>query len=348
MSDSSSDLDGPSELSPRDAFERYVDRRRTEITAGSASTYYYRLKLWAEWCEQHGIEHVGELSGWTFEQYEATRAGEDVAVSTLHNEMETLKTHVEYLERIEAVEAGLAAKVNVPEVPEGEKSRDTKLTTDDALAQIQFYRSNENTFGTRHHVFLELAWHTGARLGALRGLDLRDYNRRERYVEFVHRPQTDTPLKNKRHGERMVKLLPEVCTAVDAYIWTHRWDKHDNFGRQPLLASLQGRPARNTVRVWSYEATFPCLRGPCPHGHEPASCEFKSHNHASKCPSSRAPHHIRTGSITWHRDRGYPKEATAERVNASQEVIDRFYDKATKYDEMELRRGPHLEKLKLD
>jgi len=341
-------VSGPRGLSPRDAWKRYVDRRRTELTDGSADSYHYRLKLFGHWCEDRGIETVDELNGWLLDEYRAHRAGEGIASTTLHNEMETLRGLVEYLEAIGAVEDGLAEKVDVPRVPEDEKSRETKLSTDDALEILRYHRSNDETYGSLFHAILEVAWHTGARLGALRGLDLRDLDRDVGYVEFVHRPETGTPLKNKRKGERMVKLLPEVIDVLDAYIAGDRRPNHDEHGRQPLFTSTRGRPGRNTVRVWSYRATMPCVHGPCPHGHDPDDCEFRTHTHASKCPSSRAPHHIRTGSITWHQDRGIPKEVTAERVNASQRVIDRHYDKATKFEEMELRRGPHMDKLSLD
>ncbi len=339
----------PSELSPREARQRYIDRRRTELTEGSISTYHYRLKLWVEWCEEQDIETVGDLSGWIFDEYEAMRSGEDLAASTLHSEMETLKDHVEYLERIEAVEDGLSEKINVPDVPQDERSRETKLDTDDAVQLIRHYRDSETDYGTNFHALLELAWHTGARLGALRGLDLRDYDSGEQYVEFVHRPQTDTPLKNKTHGERVVSLRREVCDAIDSYVRNERPDAHDDHGRQPLFATIQRRrPSKTTFRTWAYRATMPCVAGGCPHGYDPDTCEFRSHTHASKCPSSRSPHHIRTGSITWHRDCGFPREVTAERVNASQDVIDEFYDKATKMERMQLRRRPHLEKLQIE
>ncbi|UPV75892.1 site-specific integrase [Halorussus limi] len=339
----------PEKLSPREAWQRYIDRRRTELTQGSISTYNYRLKLWCEWCERQGIETVSELSGWTFDQYESMRAGKDLAPNTLHNEMETLKDHVAYLERIEAVDDGLSEKINVPDVPQDERSRETKLDTDDATQLIRHYRNSESDYGTNFHVVLELAWHTGARLGALRGLDLRDYDSGEQYVEFVHRPQSDTPLKNKTHGERVVSLRREVCNVVDAYIRNERKDAHDDHGRQPLFTTIQrNRPQKGTFRTWSYRATMPCVTGGCPHGYDPDTCEFRNHTHASKCPSSRSPHHIRTGSITWHRDCGFPREVTAERVNASQDVIDEFYDKATKMERMQLRRRPHLDKLEIE
>ena len=334
-------------MTPREAWQRYLDGRRTEITDESASTYHYRLKLFVEWCEENEVETVSELTGWVLDQYENSRSGEGVAATTLHNEMETLQSFVEYLERIEAVDDGLADRVNIPDVPDDEKSRETKLETDRAIALLQHYRSSEQA-GYRNHALLEVAWHTGARLGGIRALDLRDFDASEQLLEFVHRPETETPLKNKRHGERVVALRDGVAKTLRQYIQSERWDKHDDHGRQPLFTSTQGRPSTNTMRAWMYAATFPCVRGPCPHGHDPETCEFRSHTHASKCPSARAPHHVRTGSITWHQDRGVPREVTAERVNASQNVIDRYYDKATKRERMELRRRPHLEKLEIE
>ncbi|MCU4741167.1 tyrosine-type recombinase/integrase [Natronoglomus mannanivorans] len=340
-------MKGPEDLSPRDAWMRYLNGRRTELTDESASTYHYRLKLFVEWCEKNEIDAVAELNGWVLDQYESARSGEGVAATTLHNEMETLHSFVEYLERIEAVDDGLPNKVNVPEVPDDQKSRETNLGADRALGLIRYYRSSDR-FASRHHALLEIAWHTGARVGGIRALDLRDFDANEQTLEFVHRPETGTPLKNKRHGERVVALRDGVRRTLQAYIRTERWDKHDENGRQPLFTSLQGRPSTNTLRTWMYAATWPCVRMECPHGHDSATCEFKNHTHASKCPSARSPHHVRTGSITWHRDRGVPREVTAERVNASQDVIDRYYDKATKRERMELRRRPHLEKLDIE
>lgn len=342
---------GPSDLSPGEAFHRYVDWRRTEVTAGSAETYHYRLKLWAEWCEDEGIESVSEFSGWTFERFESARSGARLAASTLHNEMETLKSHVEYLKRIEAVDDGLSKKVNVPKVPEDERSRDTMLTTDSAVALLRYYRSSDvsGDYGTRFHALLELAWHSGARLGAIRGLDLRDYDSGNECVEFVHRPETDTPLKNKKNGERVVGLRRPVCDAIDTYIRHHRWDGHDEHGRQPLFVTIQKRRASPAaIRAWAYQATFPCVYGPCPHGHDPRDCEFRSHSKASRCPSSRAPHHIRTGSITFHRDRGFPRDETRERVDASEDVIDEYYDKANAVERMELRRRQYVDILSIE
>ena len=96
----------------------------------------------------------------------------------------------------------------------------------------------------------------------------------------------------------------------------------------PLLASSRGRPVANTLRAWCYNATQPCLHSECPHGKSRESCEWTRIQHGSKCPSSRSPHPIRTGAITYLLNAGWPPEDVAERVNSSVETIEQHYDKA--------------------
>ena len=337
----------PGEMTPRDAVQRYLDNRRPEITDGTYSSYYYRLKLFVEWCEREGVAQVQQIDGWTIDEFRADRAAKGIESSTLHNEMETLEQFCDYLERIEAVDEGLAGRVDVPDVPKDERSRDKMLEPDDAKRLLEGFRSSERHYASKFHVLLELAWHTGARLGALRALDLRDIDLEEDFIKFVHRPETGTSLKKKRNGERMVSLLPEVTDVLSQYI-RERSDVHDDYGRQPLLITAhRGRPSENAIRSWMYQATFPCRFSDCPHGKDPSTCEFRNYTSASGCPSSRSPHHVRTGSITWHRDRGLPPEITANRVNAAVDTIEEYYDKASQREAMENRRRPHIEKLSL-
>jgi len=317
----------PAELSPRDAWQRYVDRRRPESTEHSARSYYYSLKLFAEWCEDNQIESVSDFTGWTFESYETKRSGDDLAPITLRREMQTLKQFVEYLERIEAVEQGLSEKVHVPNVDPEDESSDTKLPSDQATALLQHYRQTEPA--SRRHAVLEVLWHVGCRLGALRGLDVRDYYPEEQYLEFHHRPETDTPLKNKMDGARPVALPDPVVETLDRYLdSSNYWEKYDDHGRQPLFPSRQGRPGHNTVRTICYEATLPCNYTECPHDRDPESCEWTKRNQSSKCPSSRSPHQIRTGSITWQLDSGIPPEVVSARANVGVQTLRKHYDKA--------------------
>lgn len=341
-------MTGPTDLTPRRAASRYLDSRRTEITDSTYTSYRYRLKLFVDWCEREGIARVGDLDGWMMDEYRAHRSGEGVSPSTLHNELDTLNLFAEYLDRIEATD-DLADSIEVPTVPKDERSRETKLDPDQAARLIRGYRSSPEEYGTRFHVLLEIEWHTGARVGAIRSLDLRDVDADDRYLSFEHRPETDTPLKKKQNGERLVGISDEVARAIQYYVGRHRKDAHDEYGRQPLFVTVHGdRPSASALRSWMYQATWPCRFAECPHGHDPDFCEFKNYTRASACPSARAPHHVRTGSLTWHRDRGIPPEVLKERANASEETIREYYDKATKREEMENRRRDYLDNLEID
>jgi predicted naringenin-chalcone synthase len=72
----------------------------------------------------------------------------------------------------------------------------------------------------------------------------------------------------------------------------------------------------------------------------------------SKCPSTRSPHPIRTGSITWQLNQGVPREVVSQRCNTDQ--IEEFYDKPDEderwrryHDQMERQRRQHVDSLDL-
>jgi integrase len=344
----------PGNLTPREAIRRYLRRRAPDATEKSLEGWEYRLKLFADWCDSVGIETVGDLRRYDLDEYYELRSAEIEPV-TLEGEMWTLSMFCEFLDSIGATD-DLADGVRIPDLDPEDRSSDTKLDTDDALALIRYYRNSEDDYGTRAHALLELAWITGARQGGLRALDVRDvYLDEAPYVEFRHRPDHGTPLKNKLAGVRPVALPRATAGVLQEYIRSHRYDVRDGRGRQPLLASTKGRPTPNTVRVWSYLATQPCIHGPCPHGKDRDTCQWTEYSHSSKCPSSRSPHHIRTGAITWMLNLGWPPEDVAERVNASVQTIEQHYDKADPderrrrlRERMEHRRRPLVEDLDIE
>ena len=324
----------PSALSVREAIERYLRRRRADSTESSVKAWKYRLKLFREWTEEVQIESVGELRGYDFDDYYEHRASQ-IAPVTLEGEMWTLRMFVEYLEQLDAVGNGLHESVRIPDLDPDERSSEVSLDRDPALALLRYYRNSDAERARRRHAFLELAWYTGARQGALRGLDVRDLYLRlddddeQSWVEFRHRPESGTPLKNKIRGERPVGIPDRVARVLSEYVGQYRYDSHDDSGRQPLLASSRGRAGEATIRAWSYRATIPCLHGTCPHGKDPDTCDWVDYHEAAKCPSSRSPHQIRTGSITWQLNIGIPPEVVAERVNASVKTIADHYDWAS-------------------
>jgi len=337
------DRPAPEEMPVRSAQERYLRRRSADSTEQSVTAWRYRLKLFTEFCEGIGVDRVGDLQRFDIDEYFERRAS-SVAPATLEGEMHTLSSFIEFLEDLGAVDDGLADAVRIPNVDQADRVDETKLETDRALALLRFYRNSPDWFGTRTHVWLELAWITGARQGGLRALDIRDVDLDGMFLFFKHRPP-QTPLKNGLDGERPVTLPDQTVAALERYIDHHRYDVRDEHDRQPLLASRYGRPEPNTVRTWSYQATLPCVRTDCPHGRERGSCEYTEFAHASKCPSSRSPHQIRTGAITWLLNLGWDQRDVAERVNAAEKTIEQHYDQADRrerhrrmLDRMETRR----------
>ena len=324
---------GASDLTVRRAIERYLRRRQSDSTDSSVEAWKYRLKLFREWCDSLDIKRVDELTGFDFDEYYELRASE-IAPVTLEGEMWTLRMFAQYLEQLGVVDDEIHEAVRIPDLDPEDRSSQVALDAEPALALIEYYRNSKRDRATRYHAFLELAWYTGARQSGLRALDLRDFYPRvssgeQSWLEFHNREDTGTRLKNGIRGERPVGVPDETARVLQEFIRENRVDSHDEYGRQALFSTYEGRAVEGTVRSWSYATTLPCLHGACPHGKERETCKWTDHDHTSKCPSSRSPHHIRTGSITWQLNIGIPPEVVAERVNATVKTIEDHYDWAS-------------------
>ena len=337
VSDTTDD-DGPASLSPGDAVDRFLKKRQTDSTDRTLRSYRNRLKPFVEWCERQEIAAIGAVTPWHIDEFDLELRSADRAPTTIKGHLATLRVFLKYCAQIGAVDDDLVDAVDVPTLDAAEESSDERLAAEDARAALSFFRDSQAFFGVPMHAFLEVAWHTGARLASIRGLDREDYDADARTLHFRHRPSTDTPLKNKAGGERLVGVTEAVCAALDTYLARERSDKRDDAGREPLFCGRQGRPSFSTFRAWSYQAVEPCLWTECPHGRRRSSCEWTERSHASKCPSSRSPHAIRTGSVTWQLNSGLGIEQVATRVNATPSTIRRYYDAADDSEEFEQRR----------
>jgi len=331
------------DLTPEEAIERYLDKRRTDATDHTVQTYHYRLKQFRQWCEEQEIESMQDLDGWLIEQFEAARRS-DLSLVSLNGQMMALKQLLDYCARIGVVDDDLPDSVVPPKVERSQASSDTKLDADDALELISFYRDSPANCGTVEHVVLELLWHIGCRVSALRALDLGDFDVERRSLAVHHRPDT-TPLKNKRDSERMVALPPAVSDVLEYYIARDRWEKRDDKGREPLITTRQGRASTSAIRGYCYTATQPCVHSPCPHGKERGTCDWVPRDSASRCPSTRSPHQVRTGSITWQLNCGVPIDVVSERADVTPRVLREHYDKALQREEMEERRREYVNDL---
>lgn len=332
----------------------WLDRQRSDKSEATVQSYYYRMKQFVEWCEKHEIENLNNLTGRMVYEYDSDRRSEDLSISTLKSQLGTLKRFLDFCETIEAVEEDLSEKVDVPRVSKYEQASDEVLKpvrAQEILENLARYK-----YASRDHALFAIAWYTGARIGALRALDLADCYLSESdlarlevgdsievnppFVYFRHRPDTETPLKNQEKGERPVSVPESVGELLAEYIQIRRTDVTDEYGREPLFPAKKkwDRCSKGALRDRIYILTQPCRLGECPHGRDPNDCEALEHGYEARCPSSRSPHPVRSGSITHQRDQEIPPEIVSERVNASKEVIEVHYDRPNQLRRMESRR----------
>jgi integrase len=245
---------------------------------------------------------------------------------TMQGQVSTVKQFLYRVADIRGVPETLPDRIRVPSPSKDEQSNDTILSSERAKAVLDYLATYE--YASRRHVTLLLIWRVPARRGGVRSLDLEDWDSEDRALQFRHRPPL-TPLKNGSTSERDVILKAPVAKVVDDYVNGPRIDTVDRVGREPLITTNQGRAGLTTIQRWVYSVTRPCVIGEeCPHGRVIDECEAIGSQQASKCPSSRAPHHVRTGSVTAHRTAGTPRPVLSDRGDASEDVLEKHYDKA--------------------
>jgi len=325
-------------LAPEQAKEMYEQERAGEVSERTLQAHHYRLVHFIRWCEQEGIDNMNDLTGRRLHEYRLWRKDDgDLNAVSLRTQLETLRVFIKFCETIDAVSQDLHEKILLPTLSNEDEQREEILRTEQAEDVLGYLRQFE--YASRAHIVLELLWHTGIRLGGLHGLDVDDYDDDAERLHVRHRPQTETSLKNRAEGERLIALNQDVCRALDAWLNHQRPECEDEHGRHPLLATRQGRIAQSTIRETVYNATRPCYyAGDCPHGRDPEECEGTDYGYHSRCPSSVSPHSVRRGSITHHLSEDVPEKVVSDRMNVGQDVLDKHYDKRSEEVKVEQRR----------
>jgi len=330
------------EINAAEAVEKYLKHHKKEHSSRTHSSHRYRLNHFVRWCEteQQHMESLSELRPHHFQDYRYWRQEDgDLNQVSLKTQLGTLRVFTKWAEDYGAVERGLHKHIRVP-TPD-DNTRDTKL---ESRANLILNYLSKFEYASYRHTLFAFLWHTSMRIGSARAIDLKDFHPSENYVEIRHRPEQDTPLKNKRKGERPVYLDDKHTTLLQDYIKARRHDVTDDYGRKPLFTSTHGRPVVSTHRDNIYSLSRPCKYddGHCPHGRDMEDCEAaQSMKDASKCPSSISPHTIRRGSIThWLKqdEDGTNKSAISKRVNSTEDVIEKHYDKRSELEKMQQRK----------
>lgn len=203
------------------------------------------------------------------------------------------------------------------------------LASDEAEELLEYL--SKYHYASFRHVIIALFWETGIRIGAAHSIDLDNVYLEEGYIDLVHRPDTETTLKNGKSGERPVAISEGFAELLEEHIQNVRIDTIDDAGREPLFTNQHGRMTRSSIRRRVYDTTAPCFRGkPCP------DCIDSMDK---KCPEAVSPHAIRRGSITHYLTQDVPTEVVSDRMNVIQDVLDQHYDKRSQEVKLEQRRG---------
>ena len=325
----SEDLDP---ITPSAALDYYLDARRGELADATLRDHAYRIGTFVDWLEDRkDVANMNDVDvrmvhEWRVWKREDNGEHDPCNMMTMQGQVSTVKQFLYRVADIKGVPETLPDRIRVPSPSKDEQSNDTILSSERTKAILEYLSTYE--YASRRHVTLLLMWRVPARRGGIRALDLGDWDSEDRALQFRHRPPL-TPLKNGSTSERDVILKEQVAEVLDDYVSGPRIDVIDDQGRKPLITTKRGRPGVSTLQRWIYCVTRPCVIGEeCPHDRDPDECEAIPSQKASKCPSSRAPHHVRTGSVTAHRTAGTPRPVISDRGDASEDVLEKHYDKA--------------------
>lgn len=330
-------MDDLDPIEPHRALQLYLADRRNNVSEATIQSHRSRLSFFVDWLNEHGLDNLNDLTGRMVKEYQlAQRERRDWAPVTEKTQLDTVRVFVRWAESIEAVTPDLSERVQSPDLDEDANVRTEELDTKRAEKVLDHLRKYR--YCSLQHVTLEVIWHSMCRRGAARSLDVRDYDSDNQHLRFKHRPETGTPLKNGKKSNRYVAIADHIADLLDDWLENQRPDVTDEYGRQPLLASDQGRIHQTTVMQYAYCNTRPCVYGGCPIGRDEETCPATAWDKASSCPESVSPHPIRRGAITHHLRSDVPDPVVSDRADVSEKVIDKHYDERSGKEKMEQRR----------
>ncbi|WP_144925982.1 tyrosine-type recombinase/integrase [Halorubrum salsamenti] len=330
-------------IGPRDAYELYLADCEGELSPNTVEAKKYRLGFFVRWSEgkdndgEARIINLNRLSGRDLLRYKNWRQ-DRINTVTLKTQLSELREFLRFCVSIDAVEETLPEKVTVPSLEPGENVRETFMDPDEATTILQYLEQYH--YASLDHVLMLLLWQTGARVAGIHSLDIGDIDTDEETLALRHRPDQGTRLKNGEEGERIVAVPAETIAVVEDFIDAKRPSVTDEYGREPLLATTNGRIHKRHLSKHVYKWSCPCqYNQPCPADKDPMECEYTGgYDSSVECPHNTRPHDIRRGAITHWLKRDVPDRAISDRMNVSVATLDRHYDARSEEERAEQRR----------
>lgn len=321
------------DIAPDEAVDEYLEDKEIDSSEWTVYSHSSRLGHFVEWCESEGIELISDLRPTHLREYKHWRREEGgLNNRSLDTQLNTLRVFIRWCEAMDYAPEGLRESIMTPDVDKS--NQDIDGIDADRASRIRDYLWRYE-YATRQCVVFSLMWHCTLRPGAVHSLDVDDVDQLNNHLSIEHRPDTGTTLKNGSDGDRVVNISDDVAELLEDWIEDQRPSVEDEYGREPLIATEQGRAHRTTITSDIYQVTWPQFIGEeCSCN----SCDVTCRNNAYACEDSMSPKYIRKGSITHHLDQGWPIQLVADRADNSPEVIKEHYDMASDAEKAERRK----------
>lgn len=154
-----------------------------------------RLKPFFQWCDENNIDNLNDISGRDLRTYRLwRRENSDLKKVTMQNQLGTLRVFLKWAGTFEALPENLYDKLVIPSASPEEQQRDELLEAEQAQKILN--HPKKFRYASNKHVLLALLWETGIRIGSAKSHDLEDVDFENGHLQFVHRPDQGTTLKN--------------------------------------------------------------------------------------------------------------------------------------------------------
>lgn len=211
------------QVTPEEGLKEYLNHREDEQAASTLDVHKSRLSYFIDWCQENDIQYLSDLDGGDLQAFRNWRK-DGLSVSSLASNLHTLRVFLQIGVVNESVRPDLPSKVDIPSVDESEESRDVMVSAETASEMLSYLEQFH--YATTQHVCWLILASTGMRTSAVRALDLQDVTRIDdgAILELVHRPDSETGLKNKARSERPVYIGTGVAEIIEDYVAEHRPD----------------------------------------------------------------------------------------------------------------------------
>ncbi|WP_266075737.1 tyrosine-type recombinase/integrase [Haladaptatus caseinilyticus] len=341
------------EVPIRQAFTDFIRDMESQMAYATVMNKKNVCRQFTEWVEDLEDCTLATLSGYHLGQFSAyLRDDKDLKDITRKQYLCEVRTFLTWCENKEIARTGISDRIELPQLTKDDIRSDAKIKPDrvrSVLAYLDKYRH-----ARKEHVWIHLLFKTGARMSAIRHLDLRHVHldRGRPYLELTHRPEKGMPLKNgnkdAKNAERPILISEDTATLLREYIQHNRHNVTETIEKEdgqtvelnPLLTTRYGRWSHSSTQDVVYQWTCPAATGgEC----EVHGTEIPSRDDAHDCRKyeghSVSPHKLRAASIVHHRNRGISVETVSEKMNVSIPVIKTHYDKPSTSDRLDRQAG---------